>query len=55
MPKTAFIREKLNEWNATIKYIATDKQLADGLTKTLRPKQFEEMCTGLHLIAKGEC
>ena len=53
MPKTAFIREKLNDWNATIQYIPTDRQTADGFTKSLPFKAFTSMQNSIGLVAKG--
>ena len=53
MPKTAFIREKLNDWNATIQYIPTDRQTADGFTKPLPFKTFTSMQDSIGLLGRG--
>ena len=50
MARTEFIRSKLNEWKVNWKYTPTKQQVADGLTKGLSRKQFEEMRKSMKVV-----
>ena len=50
--KTAFIRHYIKNGTISVEYVSTDKNLADGFTKPLGPKKFEEYVRSIGL---GEC
>ena len=46
-----FVREALQDKKADMRYISTDDQIADGLTKPLDPTKFKSFIRGLGLAS----
>ena len=53
--KYMFIRELVKQKKINLKYVPTDSQLADILTKPLPKQKFQEMLNYLKMKIEGKC